>query len=419
MPNGREFERVPGKHGVLDRHIRGPDQQADVGRRGDVRRQGRVVAAADRDAVHGRAGGGNLHAAGDDGFGPARAVAGNPVIGALEGDVLVDVDMLAVGAGRDPDGVAGHGGVDRRRDGGVAAIADEQDVMTAAIGDLLDAGERVGALGTTGVDDEVAEAIFGQHRAAERPGVDRGVGAGAADQGIAAAAAAERVVAALAVEGVVAAVAGEDVRVTVAGAVDIGAAGQGQVLDIGAERVADRRLHRVGALVERLRHHVAGIVDHVAVVAGTAGHGVGAGPAVDRVGARTCGDNIGAVAAVDDEAAGRTGVGNQRVAVVVEGHRHRRLGDIVDVAVQRTVHRVGDADVGHLHRRTGNILARLAGTDAGRGAVDGAVGNDHGAGIGGRRCTVGRPVVASLHGDGAAAEVRSSRRRWTARHRSS
>ena len=43
-----------------------------------------------------------------DGFGPAGAVAGNPVIGALEGDVLVDVDVLAVGAGRDPDGVAGR-----------------------------------------------------------------------------------------------------------------------------------------------------------------------------------------------------------------------------------------------------------------------------------------------------------------------
>ena len=72
------------------------------------------------------------------------------MIGALESDVLVDVDVLAVGAGRDPDGVAGHGSVDRRRDGGVATIADEQDVMTGAIADLLDTGERVGALGTTG-----------------------------------------------------------------------------------------------------------------------------------------------------------------------------------------------------------------------------------------------------------------------------
>ena len=57
------------------------------------------------------------------------------------------------------------------------------------------------------------------------------------------------------------------VGAAVAGAVDVAAAGQGQVLDVGAERVADRRLHRVGALVERLGHHVAGIVDDVGVVA--------------------------------------------------------------------------------------------------------------------------------------------------------
>ena len=211
VPNGREFERVPGEHRVLHRHIGAADQQADVGRRGDVRCPESVIAAADRDAIDAGAGSGNLHAAGDDGFGPAGAVAGNPVIGALEGDVLVDVDVLAVGPGRDPDDVAGRSRGDRRRDGGVAAIADEQDVMTAAIGDLLDAGERVGALGAAGVDDEVAEAIFGQHRAAERPGVDRGVGAGAADESVVAAAAGKRVVATLAVERVVAAVARDDV----------------------------------------------------------------------------------------------------------------------------------------------------------------------------------------------------------------
>ena len=88
-----------------------------------------------------------------------------------------------------------------------------------------------------------------------------GVVAGAADHGVGAGAAVERVVAA---------VAGEDVGERVAGAVDVGAAGQGQVLDVGAERVADRRLHRVGALVERFRHHVAGVVDDVGVVAGAA-----------------------------------------------------------------------------------------------------------------------------------------------------
>src|SRR4051812_27304555 len=54
---------------------------------------------------------------------------------------------------------------------------------------------------------------------------------------------------------------------------------QGQVLDIGAERVAGRRLDGVDALVERLRHHVAGIVDEVGVVAEAADERVGAGAA--------------------------------------------------------------------------------------------------------------------------------------------
>ena len=190
---GTRGERIAGEHRVLDRHIGGPDQQADVGRRGDVRRSERVVAAADRDAVHGRAVGGNLHAAGDDGFGSAGAVAGNPVIGALEGDVLVDVDVLAVGAGRDPDGVAGRGRVDRRRDGGVAAIADEQDAVTGAVGDLLDAGERVGALGAAGADDEMAETVFGEHRTRERRGVGRGIDPAAANEVIVATAASENI----------------------------------------------------------------------------------------------------------------------------------------------------------------------------------------------------------------------------------
>ena len=58
-------------------------------------------------------------------------------IGALEGHVLVDVDMLVVGAGRDLDRVAGRGRVDRRLDGGVAAMADEQDIgRTGAVDDF-------------------------------------------------------------------------------------------------------------------------------------------------------------------------------------------------------------------------------------------------------------------------------------------
>ena len=80
---------------------------------------------------------------------------------------------------------------------------------------------------------------------------DVGVVAGAADHGVGARAAVERVVADAAGEHVDAAVAGDDVVEVVAGAVDIGAAGQGQVLDVGAKRVAGGRLHGVGAFVER------------------------------------------------------------------------------------------------------------------------------------------------------------------------
>ncbi len=66
----------------------------------------------------------------------------------------------------------------------------------------------------------------------------------------------------------------------VAGAVDVGGAGKGEVLDIGAERVADRRLHRIGALAGDFRDHVGGVVDAIGVVAVAADHGVGAGAAV-------------------------------------------------------------------------------------------------------------------------------------------
>ena len=61
---------------------------------------------------------------------------------------------------------------------------------------------------------------------------DVGVVAGAAGHGVGAGAA---------VEDVVAVVAGEDVGEAVAGAVDVAGAGERQVLDVGAERVADRR----------------------------------------------------------------------------------------------------------------------------------------------------------------------------------
>ena len=66
----------------------------------------------------------------------------------------------------------------------------------------------------------------------------------------------------------------------------------GQVLDVGAERVADAALHGVGALAGSLGDHVAGRVDHIGVVAGAADHGVVAGAAVEHVVAGVAGQRV-------------------------------------------------------------------------------------------------------------------------------
>ena len=55
-----------------------------------------------------------------------------------------------------------------------------------------------------------------------------------------------------------------------------------------AEREVDVREHRVGALAGDLDHLVAGIVDEIGVVAGTAAHRVGAAAAVDAGCCRRC-----------------------------------------------------------------------------------------------------------------------------------
>ena len=92
-------------------------------------------------------------------FQPARARARHAVVGAEDGDRTVENDVLVVGPGGEHDGVAGDRGVDRRLDGGIAAIADQQDVGGPGIVDLLDAGEGVGALGAARGHDEVAGAV--------------------------------------------------------------------------------------------------------------------------------------------------------------------------------------------------------------------------------------------------------------------
>ena len=119
------------------------------------------------------------------------------------------------------------------------------------------------------------------------------------DIGVVAGAAGHGVVAGAAVEHVVAAVAGQRVVEGVAGGVDGAGAGQRQVLDVGAERVADARLHRVGAFACSFGHGIAGRIHHIGVVAGAAAHGVVAGAAVEGVVARTTVQRIVAAEARD------------------------------------------------------------------------------------------------------------------------
>jgi hypothetical protein len=88
------------------------------------------------------------------------------------------------------------------------------------------------------------------------------------------------------------AVADQHVVQRVPGAVDRRGAGQREVLDIRGQREGDRRLHAVGAFADVLGDRVAGVVDDVAVVAGTADHRVRTAPAVERVGSAVAGECV-------------------------------------------------------------------------------------------------------------------------------
>ena len=110
------------------------------------------------------------------------------------------------------DGVAVGGRVDRGLDGGVAAVADEQEVVAGAVVDLLDAGEKVGAVragihlpaGLVAGGGRVAIGDGGNVRRRQRAGIDRRVSAGAAYDRVVAGEAGEHVVTRAAVQLVVA-----------------------------------------------------------------------------------------------------------------------------------------------------------------------------------------------------------------------
>ena len=259
----------------------------------------------------------------------------------------------------DHDGVAGlrraHRGVDR----GIAAVADEQEVVAAAVADFLDAGERVGALAAAGRHDEMAEAVVRDHRGSDRSDVGRGVGSAAADDGVAAAAAGEDVVPAVADDGVIASAAGGvlDVDQHVGADVDAFRDAHCRMRVIGrhggAQKVADRGSaeRRVVEAVDgveidrdRVRRRRIGdgigadtaVIDVVAaalsaddvVVAAAGLHDVVAAAGVDGIAAIAGNDEVGAVAGGDMGAAGaaerdrgRHVVRNGEVEVLVGGHR--------------------------------------------------------------------------------------------------
>ena len=106
----------------------------------------------DGEAVEGAAAGfeaevGRGDAAVNDGLRTAHSVRADPGVGAKEGQFFSGIPSgQSPGAGRNDNGVAGRGGADGRIDAGKAAVADQQEVVTCAVADSLDAGETIGAL---------------------------------------------------------------------------------------------------------------------------------------------------------------------------------------------------------------------------------------------------------------------------------
>ena len=201
-------------------------------------------------------------------------------------------------------------------------------------------------------------------------GLGDDVGCGIDHVGVVAGTARHGVVTGAAVEHVVAGVAGERVVERVAGGVDGTGAGQRQVLDVGAQRVADAGLHRIGALAGGLGHRVAGRIDHVGVVAGAAAHRVVAGTAAENVVAGVADQRVvGSVAGgVDRARAGQRQVldiGAQRVA---DAALHR-----IDARARALGHRIagGVDDVGVVARAAAHgVVAGAAAENVVAGVAD-------------------------------------------------
>ena len=121
-----------------------------------------------------------------------------------------------------------------------------------------------------------------------------------AGQGIVAVSAVSRIIARTAIQGIVAAIAEKHVVGGTARAVDAGRSRQGEIFDVRPEREGDAAFHRIGALISRFRHHIAGLVHHIGIIARAPDHRVAAQPAVQAIVARpSIQDVVGAVAEED------------------------------------------------------------------------------------------------------------------------
>ena len=139
---------------------------------------------------------------------------------------------------------------------------------------------------------------------------------------------------------------------------------QGQVFEVVAQRVVEAGPDRIDALVSQFDDDIEGAVDDVGIVAGPAGHAVGAGAAVQGVLAQAADQDVVADIAV------------QAVIAVAAVQGVGGVGGLDDVvagvarAVQRALHQDQQLDLGHQHVRNRG----LHGVVAAQEVFDGLVG---------------------------------------------
>ncbi len=177
-------------------------------------------------------------------------------------------------------------------DGVVGGIAGAGESPRAGIGEIFDVGQRDERVGSEprldGVDTIAAGLIYCIACVVD----DIGVVAEAAGHSVGASAAVQRIVAGAAFD---------EVGSCIAGAGEVARSGEGQVLDIGGQRIdVQRRVDVIRAGIRGFGHDIAGVIDMVIVVAGAAGHPVRARAAIQRIVAAEARERI--VAGATDDA---------------------------------------------------------------------------------------------------------------------